>query len=157
MQVIKGNIWDKHTEGSFICITVNCTPNSRGVAIMGKGIALEAANRYSYLPILLGRTQIEFGEEEFFSSRSKRPQVFKSCRLITFPTKVIWKEKSNIILIQNSCDLLMKMLEDSKFDFIPTPIYLPKPGCSNGGLLWEEVEPAITEILDDRFIICDLN
>ena len=157
MQEIKGNLWDLRSEGYFICITVNCTPDSRGIAIMGKGIALEAATKFPNLPKLLGETQIEVGGEtskSFFTERSKRPQVFQNYRLITLPTKVMWRDNSDISLIQNSCKYLIEIAD--KVNFIPFPIYLPRPGCSNGRLEWEEVKPAIENILDDRFVICDL-
>ena len=31
-------------------------------------------------------------------------------------------------------------------------IYLPKVGCGNGGLKWEDVKPHL-KFLDDRFIV----
>lgn len=156
MEVIKGNIWDKHQEGAFICITVNCTPNSRGNATMGKGIAKQAVDRFPKLPELLGKTQIEFASKtgSFFTERSRRPQVFRNYRLITFPTKLVWWEDSILDLIEASCHHLIKIADT--MTTLPFPIYLPKPGCENGGLQWEKVQPIVEEILDDRFIICDL-
>lgn len=34
-------------------------------------------------------------------------------------------------------------------------ILIPKPGCGNGGLKWEDVKKQIEPLLDDRFIIID--
>ena len=34
-------------------------------------------------------------------------------------------------------------------------VLLPKPGCANGGLNWEQVKPLLEQYLDDRFTIID--
>ncbi len=155
MKEIKGNLWDYHTQGSFICIMVNCTPNSRGNAIMGKGIAKEAVEKFPQLPKLLGSTQIEYAGETFFTARSRRPQVFLKFRLITFPTKVTWDVDSSLIIIEHSCRYLVAIVD--KMKSLKVPIYLPKPGVGNGNLEWESVQSVIEPILDERFIVCDLN
>ena len=157
MEVIIGNIWDKHTEGSFICIMVNCTPNTKGNAIMGKGIAEEASKRFPKLPKLLGQTQIEYAAKDgnFFTTRSRRPQVFLGYRLITFPTKINWEQDSDLDLIESSARHLVKIVDS--ITKIKSPIYLSKPGVGNGRLQWEKVREIIEPILDERFIVCDLN
>ncbi len=154
MEEIKGNLWDYHTQGSFICIMVNCTPNSRGKAIMGKGIAQQAVVKYPDLPKLLGSTQIEYAGKTFFTARSRRPQVFLKYRLITFPTKVTWDQDSDLTLIENSCKYLVAIVD--KMKSLKVPIYLSKPGVGNGNLEWGEVSKILEPILDDRFIVCDL-
>lgn len=37
----------------------------------------------------------------------------------------------------------------------PSPIYLVRPGCGNGRLRWQDVRHALSEILDDRFVIVE--
>ena len=155
MEEIIGNLWDYHTQGSFICIMVNCTPNSRGNAIMGKGVAEQAAKRFPQLPKLLGSTQIEYAGETFFTSRSRRPQIFLKYRLITFPTKVTWDVDSSLDLITHSSKYLVAIVD--KMPKLKVPIYLSKPGVGNGNLEWKEVSKILEPILDDRFVICDLN
>ncbi len=155
MKEIVGNLWDYHKQ-SFICIMVNCTPNTKGIAIMGAGIAKQAANRYPALPNILGSTQIEYGAKDgqFFTARSRRPQVFLKYRLITFPTKITWDQDSSLDLIEASCHHLVDIV--NKVPQIKGSVYLPKPGVGNGNLEWNQVKAVISEILDDRFIICDL-
>ncbi len=157
MLEIVGNIWDYHTEGSFICIMVNCTPNTKGNAIMGRGIAEQAVKKYPQLPKLLGSTQIEYAAKDgnFFTDRSRRPQIFLGYRLITFPTKVTWEQKSDLDLIESSARHIVKIVD--KVSKIKSPVYLSKPGVGNGGLDWKKVRQIIEPILDERFIICDLN
>ena len=157
MEEIVGNLWDYHTSGSFICIMVNCTPNTKGNAIMGKGIAKQAAVKFPKLSKLLGSTQVEFAAKDgnFFTARSKRPQVFIGYRLITYPTKITWEQDSDLDLIESSARHLVKIVDT--MSKIKPPVYLSKPGVGNGRLEWKKVKEVIEPILDYRFVICDLN
>jgi hypothetical protein len=53
MQELVGNIWDHHQDG-WIVVTTNGIIKSNGDAVMGAGIALEAARKFPDLPRQLG-------------------------------------------------------------------------------------------------------
>lgn len=120
-----GDIWEFRKPEDFICITTCGVINSRGDLVMGRGIALEAKQRYPKLPTILG------GAVKF---QGMRVEIVASLKLIAFPTKAHYKEKSSINLILRST---LQLLEKSHN--IQGRILLPRPGCSNGrldGLRW---------------------
>lgn len=141
MKEVKGDIWDCHDRGHWIVITTNSVVNSSR-AVMGKGIALEAKERFSELPILLGEKLTRWGNHVYLF----RPPI----RLITFPTKEDWRLNSLPTLIAQSAFELMMMWKGSIRQ--PT-IYMPRPGCGNGGLDWKDVKPILERYLDDRFVV----
>lgn len=75
-----------------------------------------------------------------------------------------WKAKAEIPLIQESIKALIKsvnyhqshILGDGWLDLQhgrQARVVMPRPGCGNGGLKWEQVRPAIEPLLDDRFTV----
>ncbi len=73
-------------------------------------------------------------------------------RIITFPTKHHWRDKSDLELIKTSAEQLIDICEGRGI----ATCYLTQPGCANGGLDWDsQVKPLIERILDDRFVIAD--
>lgn len=143
MQEIVGNIW--HFVGSLnpICIPTNGIYNSQGTAIMGAGLAKDAADRYPELPKLLGEKLKDTGNNVY------QFNILKDI-IITFPTKYHWYFKSNLILIRQSTEQLLE-LTDNNPDW--EQVYLPRVGTGLGQLDWiNDVKP-ILENLDDRFTI----
>lgn len=133
------NIWDKYEQGEWICILTNCNTNSRGEAVMGRGIAKEAKDRFPDLPRIIGRYLRNGGFEVHIPMD----------RIIVFPTKIDWRQMSSIKLIITSCHQLMDIMDSLNIQ----RVYLPRPGCGNGGLLWQDVRTAIEPLLDDRVIV----
>jgi hypothetical protein len=142
MKEIAGNIWDFYDKGEWVCITTNGTVKQNGECVMGRGVALEAKNRFIGLALSLGNYITEFGNI---------PIIFHQFRLITLPVKHNWYEKADIDLIKISCDSLRGDLSALELE----KIYLVRPGCGNGQLKWADVKPEIEKILDDRFIIVE--
>jgi len=139
MKEIVGNIWDFHKQGKFIAITTNGTIRKDGACVMGKGVAAECKSRYPELPYELGRK---------LKIAGNRPFLFEP-GIVTFPVKHNWWEKADIKLIRKSA----QFLQESAI----RELYLVRPGCGNGGLDWEkEVKPVLEKILDDRFIVVNL-
>lgn len=119
----KGNIFN--SEFQTITIPVNT------VGVMGKGLALEAKNRYSDLffhyrklcqqqELKIGRPQIYRGEEKWF---------------LLFPTKGHWRESSTLAGIEQG---LQWVLEHYRVEGI-TSLAVPALGCGLGGLPWPKV------------------
>lgn len=144
MRTRKGNIWNREFDGYWRCITTNGVVKANGELVMGAGIAKQAAQRYPNLPEILGLWVKNLGNHPFF---------FETIQIISFPTKHHWRDKSDIKLIKESALNIVDRMEHFEVD----KVALPKPGCANGGLEWGEVEPVLSSILDDRFLVVDLN
>jgi hypothetical protein len=146
VKVIKGDIWDFHKVGNPIVITTNCNVDSKGNAIMGRGIALEAKQKFPELPKMLGKYITRFDD-----GNAHDVGYFRELNIFTFPTKYNWRWKSDMNLIMMSAAHLALLVEREKIK----RVYMVKPGCSNGQLRWEDVEPHLDFYLNNKFIVVD--
>jgi len=138
MKEILGNLWDYY--GKFpqyaIAITTNGFVKNSGECVMGRGCALEACQKLTYLPLKLGNL-----------IRTNGNHVFRlGAGLYSFPVKHNWWEKADIELIKRSCLEISTIAKEDK-------IIIPRMGCGNGGLNWETVKNYSEFLLDDRFYI----
>ena len=118
----------------FTCVPSNGSLNNKGECIMDAGIALLVKTRFSNIPKLLGMCIKTYGNHVF-----PLPGKFFS-----FPVKHQYFETADITLIKRSAEELVKMIIDMDMH---DKVYLPKPGCGNGGLDWErDVEPVLEPI-----------
>lgn len=124
---------------SVLCITTNGFVKNDGACVMGRGIALEAKNKVPGLDYKLGEMIKQYG------NRCLRIKTY----LWSFPVKHKWDQEADLKLIKKSCIELMQMID--KFEI--KTVYLPRPGCGNGKLNWEDVEPVIAPLLDSRVVI----
>ena len=136
---IKGNIWN--TSCSVICIPTNGFLKKNDEIVMGRGVALQAKQKYNALPLILGNRIKEHGNTPFYLKCSTLHD------LCSFPTKHNWWEKADIELIKKSVILAHEVIPEH------LKVALPRPGCSNGKLDWKDVKKAIEPILNKRFII----
>lgn len=151
MKEIYGNAWDLFDSEEFdvLFITSNGTVKNNGEAVMGRGIAAEAKKRYPEIAYNLGQSL----------SLGNKPQVIKiipnatkeDIFLMNFPVKHNWWEKADIELIKESCRAVKRWFNGP--DYINWKLLLPRPGCGNGQLSWEDVKKEIEPFLDDRFYI----
>lgn len=137
-----GDIWEKYDQGYWIVITTNGSVKKDGTAVMGRGIALQAKQRFPDIPLRLGRAISEDGN---------LPVFFPRYRVVTLPVKRVWSEKADLDLIYTSC-LRLEQGVLAVFK-IKVPIYTVRPGCGNGGLKWEDVKPVISFLSDDFVVI----
>jgi len=151
---ITGDIWDFHAQGHWIVITTNRTVKSNGEAVMGKGIALQAKQRYPVLARELGKTIVIKGNV---------PSVFWRLGIISFPVKYNWRERASLDLIESSCSRLLEVVrgidifkaKTYPYNQWPEEIYMVRPGCGAGGLDWKDVKPILEKYLDDRFVVVE--
>ena len=135
-----GNIWDM--DGDAICITTNGYIKNNGEAVMGRGVALEAKQRFPDLAWQLGLKIDEFGNHVQL--------IHLNPFLYSFPVKHNWWERAELDLIERSAHELMSHIQSARFEHV----LLPRPGCGNGGRDWEtEVKPILEPILDDRVAV----
>ena len=146
MKEIKANIWDLYNSDkeSYICITTNGFVKKNKEAVMGRGIALQAKEKFFLLPKELGHLLKNFGNNVYMLDRY---------RMFTFPTKHIWTENSDIKLIERSARQLIVYLNNSYYTKNISKVYFPRPGCGNGKLSWNNVRLVIENILIDERII----
>ena len=124
-------------------ITTNGTVNSKGKLVMGRGVALQAMQRYPLLPTTLGGLVSRWGNNVYAIEAG-------DIVLVTFPVKQHWKEDASLSLIARSASGLFNLTNLYKWE----SVVLPRPGCGNGRRDWEtEVKPILSPLLDDRFIV----
>lgn len=144
MKTVCGDIWNLPADHRVI--TTNGIVKSNGAAVMGKGIALQAATRYPGIDFELGDLINKWGNHVFKLSHN----------LISFPTKNDWRNRSELNLIKRSAEeLALMFLQEEE-----VTVLLPPPGCGSGGLKWTQVEPILSRILKtDKFtvVICPEN
>ena len=144
MKLIKGDLWTFHDAGEFICVTTNGFVKANGCAVMGRGTAIQCVKRYPEAPKKLGDMILRHGNvvSPFLSER----------KILSFPVKNNWWEKADLELIRKSANGLSMLVDIWSIE----RVYLPKPGCGTGQLLWKDVKPILTSVLDDRFVVVEL-
>ncbi len=140
MKEIKGDLWSL-PGFHVICITTNGYVNSRGRAVMGRGCALEAKTRMPGLDLMLGKSIKKHGNHVLLFG------LYEGCDIVSFPVKHNWWEKADIELIKRSCAELVDRLEPWH------KVLLPRPGCGNGHLDWNEVRAIISPLLPDSVYV----
>jgi hypothetical protein len=170
---VKKNLFE--VPANWLCITTNGIVKDGGFAVMGKGCALEAAQKFWDLPGILGERIKEdgnnvhflknFGSEDYVPQNPLYYDKFVIVSIYSFPTKHHYKDKADLELIERSCQQLktkwnlacLKRGEGYAWDVIPCipKVVLPRPGVGLGGLDWEsEVRPICEKyFLTDDFIV----
>ena len=128
-----GNLFD--SEAEVIVNTVNCE------GFMGKGIAYQFKNKY---PEMFEEYKEKCNNGEL---RVGRLHMYTKSnpKIINFPTKNKWREKSKINYINEGLIALAEMIEEEKIKSIA----MPPLGTGNGGLAWGDVKIAIERYLKD--------
>ena len=140
MKEVSGDVWDHHNQGHWVVITVNGSVRKDSCAVMGRGVAKQAAERFPNLSSELGE-RIRIGGNKVW--------VMVNYGIFTFPVKHNWWEKADLTLIEQSARELSQV-------HVEPPIYMVRPGCGNGGLDWKDVKPILERYLDDRFVVVEI-
>jgi hypothetical protein len=144
MQEVLNDIWKLHKLGFWIVIPTNGFIRNDGTCVMGRGLALQASIKFPNMPKELGNMLQQYGNLIF---------AFPEYRLFTFPVKYNWWEKADLDLIKKSCKGLVTITHYN-WSNIPKPVYIPRVGCGNGKLNYNDVKPILEENLNNDFTIC---
>ena len=148
---VVGNLWTYKTpdgrDPDCRVITTNGTFKKNGEAVMGRGCALEAKQRFPDIARLLGDGLKRRGNIVQFLKQYDDGMV--RWDLVSFPVKHNWHETADIRLIGKSAAVLVVWANLHGWQ----TVVIPRPGCGNGGLRWEDVRKVIQSILDDRFVV----
>jgi hypothetical protein len=145
MRIITGDLWT--VPAVWRVIPTNTCVRRDGTAVMGAGIALQAARRHPDLPRELGA----FLRRQPPGAPAPAAH-FPAYRLSCLPTKTDWRLPSSLDLIERG---LRQFLADlpSLPEAAPGPIALPLLGCGLGQLHSSDVLPLLHRLLDDRFVL----
>ena len=135
----KGNLW--MFPADYRIITTNGTVKKNGESVMGAGCAAEAKRKYPHLAKDLG---------EMVSVAGNRVWTFPNYGLISFPVKHNWWERADPELISASVYSLSCMAVNS---LSSATFVMPRPGCGNGKLSWDDVRPLCLSLPDNVTVI----
>ena len=136
---VTGDMWTMPSD--YRCITTNFSINRDGACVMGRGVALQAKQRYPWLARYLGDRILEGWTKVILLPEN----------LIAFPVKYKWSMKADLDLIRESTRTLQIIAKATQW--VGTQILLPRPGCGNGGLLWKDVKPIVRVLPDNVKVI----
>ena len=138
MKETTGNIWD-HLGNAIICITTNGLLTKSGEAVLGRGCARQAQERFPGLPARLGALLSQGGNHVHILGDG----------LVSFPVEESPWVTPDTRLIRRSAEELRALADREEWP----RIIVPRPGCGGGGLAWQDVRPLLADILDDRFTV----
>lgn len=141
--ILRCNAWDELKNANALCITTNGTVKKNGAVVMGRGIAKEARDRFPGIDGRLGQHVQHKGNIVGF--------IWENPTILSFPVKHNWWEKADLALIRASYLTVVALVRYENW----TRVILPKPGCGNGQLRWEDVEQVLAPIYDKRIVIVD--
>lgn len=139
MNEITGELWVQRN--AIIVITTNGGVRRDGACVMGRGCARTARDRFAGLDQHLGSLIREHGNRAF------RLGTWDGIPLASMPVKHNWSDTADVDLITTSARQLVEMADKFHWE----RIVVPRPGCGNGGLDWDDVRPHLADVLDDRF------
>jgi len=143
---LTGDIWK--APAHWRVVPTNGDVNRWGRAVMGRGIARQAATLYPGADAALGGLLKQSGNHVYSLSIGG---------IVTFPVKAHWYEKADAGLIEESLRELRRLAmgrRDIGFPLAGVAGYetfaVPRVGCGNGGLAWRKVR-----LLVERYLFED--
>ena len=128
------NLWME--TATYRCVPTSAAVNDDGEAVMDSGIAKEATSRFSGLALDLGR---------LLASRGNHVHLVRP-GIVSFPIKQYQWSKPDLMIIQRSARELCELVGDEK-------TLLPRPGCGQGELSWEQVSQALGTLPDNIVVV----
>lgn len=137
----KGDMWSVYEDADLFLITTNSAVTKEGVLVMGRGIALQANQRFPGLARALGQQILKtcgsLGTYGVLIS-SRWPEA----KLGAFQVKIDPKQSASLALIQKSTTALCAWCKEHP----QASVHLNFPGIGYGGLLREEVLPIVEQL-----------
>lgn len=134
-----GDIWEYAGCCDVIVITTSGSLARDGRAVIGRGVARQAAFRFPEIAGKLGRLLAEHGS-----------QVFDlGCGIATFPVEETAWSLPDLRIIARSAEELRLLADQSGW----RKIVVPRPGCGGEGLPWKDVQPLLEPWFDERFLV----
>lgn len=153
MKEITGELWDFYARYDYdtgteyvVCITTNGFVKANGDAVMGRGCAREATQRIEGCAKLLGSYIKKLGNVPGLM----RTSADETEGLFIFPVKHNWWEQADLDLIRKSAQALK---EYARGTHDRCKWILPRPGCGNGRLTYEQVKPLLEDLPDNVWVI----
>jgi hypothetical protein len=138
MPEVVGDIWE-YAGTAVIAITTNGSQTKDGRAVIGRGVARQAAVRYPWLAEKLGSLLAEKGNHVFDLG----------CGIVSFPVEETAWSQPDLRIIARSAEELRALADCRGWE----QVVVPRPGCGGGGLLWRDVSPLLACCFDERFTI----
>ena len=147
----RGNMWDVFGHTGMFYITTNPIVNKDGLAVMGRGIALEAANKFPTIrkDFADKLTHLQRGEPMRYTGYIGR---YEDQAVGYFMVKNHWKAPARLDLIDLSCRSLIAANMGRGIPggyMYSVRIDLNFPGIGNGGLKREDVLPVLMQLPDN--------
>jgi len=133
-----GDIWE-YADRGVIAVTTNGSLTRDGRAVIGRGVARQAACRFPRLAEELGRMLAGRGNHVFDLG----------CGIVSFPVEETAWSQPDLRIIARSAGELRLLADQSGWGHI----VVPRPGCGGGGLSWREIRPILAPLFDDRFLV----
>lgn len=132
------DIWEYLGE-AVIAVTTSGSVGKTGRAVMGRGVARQAAERFPLLPEELGRRLLKEGNHVHLLGSG----------IVSFPVEETAWSCPDLRLIARSAGELRRLADRESW----RTVVVPRPGCGGGGLDWSEVRPLLERYFDERFIV----
>jgi O-acetyl-ADP-ribose deacetylase (regulator of RNase III) len=157
---VQGDLWKVLADAKVI--TTNGSLKKDGSNVMGRGVALQAARRWPELPSTLGSSLVSAGNHicslGSFSFDPGAEQHYPTAyglptkdtfELVAYPVKEEWSQPARLDLVRRSAVELVSLTDFKGWQTVA----MPRPGCGNGGLEWNQVKAVISPLLDKRFLV----
>ena len=139
----KGEMWDALDEADLFLVTTNSTIKKDGSLVMGRGMALQAKNRFKDLDVLAGRVIVKKGLENSIYG-ILMSFYFAQPNLGLFQSKIHYSDMATANVIQRSANTLRIVVRSLGLK----NVHLNFPGIGNGRLDAKYVIPVLEEELD---------
>lgn len=115
-------------------ITTNGDVKLNGECVMGRGVARMAKSLVPSVSKQLGDLILTHGNRPFLLSGN----------FVSLPVKHHWGDSADPVLIRKSIQRMASLLRVYDWSGL---VFLPRPGCGNGGLKWEDIRGMVTDLV----------